>query len=218
MRCDICGNEATHHEIIITGGQHRARNLCDQCARKQGALGAVLPGSQAGLPTLKALEQAMATALSSAADAEGGAEGTHPTNPGPAGPAPGGEKAKAPTPTCPSCGLLFRQFRETGRLGCEGCYEAFAAQLAPLIARAHEGATHHAGRGPARQGAGQPAAPAPPSAPPAELLRRANELRAQLEAAIACEQYERAASLRDQLRRFGGASDVPPAPGREPGQ
>ncbi len=209
MRCDICGNEATHHEIIITGGQHRARNLCDQCARKQGTLGAALPGNPAGLPTLKALEQAMASALASAAGADDAGEEAPAGTAGAADAARGGDKASATTPACPACGLLFRQFRETGRLGCEACYETFAARLAPLIARAHEGATHHVGRGPCRGGELPPALPAPPRAPPAELLRRVNELRAQLEAAIACEQYERAATLRDQLRRLGGG---------EPGQ
>ncbi|MDR0975716.1 MAG: hypothetical protein LBM01_02000 [Christensenellaceae bacterium] len=36
---------------------------------------------------------------------------------------------------CPCCGYSFEDFREFGELGCSECYKAFAAELAPVIAR-----------------------------------------------------------------------------------
>ncbi len=85
--------------------------------------------------------------------------------------------------TCPDCGLKFMEFRARGRLGCPLDYRVFARGLLPLLGRAH-GATRHVGKVARRRGdAG-------------ERLR----LRARLRDAIAREDYEQAARLRDQLR------------------
>src|SRR3954467_14199794 len=84
--------------------------------------------------------------------------------------------------TCPDCGLKFMEFRARGRLGCPNDYSVFARGLLPLVQRIH-GATRHVGKV-ARH---RPAA--------VQRLR----LRTQLRAAIASENYERAAQLRDQL-------------------
>ncbi len=85
--------------------------------------------------------------------------------------------------TCPDCGLKFMEYRARGRLGCPNDYQVFARGLLPLLNRAH-GATRHVGKV-ARI---QPAADA--------RLRT----RTQLRDAIAREDYEEAARLRDQLR------------------
>jgi protein arginine kinase activator len=85
--------------------------------------------------------------------------------------------------TCPDCGLKFMEFRAGGRLGCPLDYRVFARGLLPLLGRAH-GATRHVGKVARRRGdAG-------------ERLR----LRSRLRDAIAREDYEQAATLRDQLR------------------
>jgi protein arginine kinase activator len=86
--------------------------------------------------------------------------------------------------TCPDCGLKFMEFRIGGRLGCPADYEVFRPGLIPLMRRAH-GASRHVGKVPARR---RPEA--------AGRLR----LRAQLRDAIAREDYEQAALLRDRLR------------------
>lgn len=90
------------------------------------------------------------------------------------------EPADAP---CPVCGGNYEQFRERGRLGCPHDYIAFERNLAPLIARTH-GASRHVGKLPARGGDG-----------PGRL-----QLLARLRAAVAREDYETAARLRDELR------------------
>lgn len=87
---------------------------------------------------------------------------------------------------CPDCGARFMEARATGRLGCPADYDAFRPGLLPLIAR-HHGATRHVGKGPRR---GRVAA---------DLIRL--RARAGLRDAIALEDYERAARLRDTLRQ-----------------
>ena len=90
---------------------------------------------------------------------------------------------------CPGCGATLRDFRETGRVGCTQCYTAFDAPLRELLRRLH-GSTHHTGR---RYTGGER---------PREPTREDNsrELREQLRHAIASEQFELAAELRDRLR------------------
>lgn len=89
---------------------------------------------------------------------------------------------------CPNCGVTFARFRQSGTLGCPECYEAFEAQLAPLIERAQNGATHHSGKTPRRAGAS------------VDRQLQVRQLVKELDQAVASEQYERAAKLRDTLR------------------
>ncbi len=84
---------------------------------------------------------------------------------------------------CPDCGIKFMEFRAGGRLGCPQDYKVFAAGLIPLIQRYH-GATRHVGKAARRR----------------EDAGRRLRLRTRLREAIAREDYEEAARLRDQLR------------------
>lgn len=87
--------------------------------------------------------------------------------------------------TCPLCGLKFMEYRAGGRLGCPNDYKVFARGLLPLLGRAH-GASRHVGK----------AAKSRPAAAAIDRLRARVDLRL----AIAREDYEEAARLRDQLR------------------
>jgi len=91
-----------------------------------------------------------------------------------------GELARS---TCPDCGLKFMEFRARGRLGCPNDYRVFAKGLLPLLGHAH-GATRHVGKAPR------------PRADAGDRLR----IRTRLRDAIAREDYEEAARLRDLLR------------------
>lgn len=91
---------------------------------------------------------------------------------------------------CPRCGAALADFRDAGRLGCPECWEVFAGPLTDLVRRLH-GASRHVGeryRAPGVVEAGE--APSP----------TADRLRAELRDAVAAEDFERAARLRDQLR------------------
>lgn len=92
---------------------------------------------------------------------------------------------------CPECGLAWNEFRERGLLGCPACYDAFEEQIGPLLERAHERGTHHVGKRPTEV-SGE-----------ADRQIQVRHLREKLAQAIALEQYEEAASLRDELTGLG---------------
>lgn len=100
------------------------------------------------------------------------------------------ERRRAAT-TCRNCGLTFARFRKTGLLGCSDCYEEFAAKLEPVIARSQNGAVSHVGRVPGSS----------PDVVDRHALRRT--ILEELARAVASEQYERAARLRDRLQTLG---------------
>jgi protein arginine kinase activator len=89
---------------------------------------------------------------------------------------------------CSYCGTSLRDFRASGRLGCARCYGAFEQSLRDLLRRVHGSATHVGRR---YVGADEPA-----------LERDATlaELRGRLADAVRGEEFELAATLRDQIR------------------
>jgi protein arginine kinase activator len=92
---------------------------------------------------------------------------------------------------CPKCGLALTDFKKLGRLGCPGCYQVFNASLKPLVRQIH-GINDHLGK----------AAPASGKIKAAPSENRVERLRQELQAAVLKEEYERAASLRDQIRQL----------------
>jgi protein arginine kinase activator len=94
-----------------------------------------------------------------------------------------------PDVACPSCGMTFAEFQGAGRFGCADDYEAFGELVLPRLERFHD-STQHVGKFPrtgdsTREQAG--------------YLR---SLRAQLKEAVSQEAYERAAKLRDEIRKI----------------
>ena len=97
------------------------------------------------------------------------------------------EKPSAAELACTGCGLKFSDFRESSLLGCPTCYTSFEEPLSPLLERAHQGGTHHVGKVPQRSG-------------DVELRQaRLTRLRSRLDEAVASEDFELAARLRDEL-------------------
>lgn len=92
---------------------------------------------------------------------------------------------------CSFCASTLRDFRQTGRLGCPYCYTAFEQSLRELLAKVH-GQARHTGR----EYSGAPGA--------TQLLRpvSVDRLRERLERAIRAEEFELAATLRDQIREL----------------
>lgn len=91
--------------------------------------------------------------------------------------------------TCPTCGISFENFRETGRLGCANCYEAFENKMIPLIRRIH-GNIEHNGKIPRRAGG------------MLKVKKDIEKLRDELKNAVSHEEYERAAKLRDEIKKL----------------
>ena len=84
---------------------------------------------------------------------------------------------------CPDCGIRYMEFRAGGRLGCPRDYWVFSQGLTSLLHRFH-GATRHVGKEARRH----------------EGAMERLQVRTRLRAAIAREEYEEAARLRDLLR------------------
>lgn len=93
--------------------------------------------------------------------------------------------------SCSECGLSFEDFSRTGRLGCGHCYEAFRASMEELLRRIH-GNTRHRGQRPE-------SSPRPRTSAQTTTLR---QLKADLDRAIADEDFERAAKIRDEIREL----------------
>src|SRR3984957_5296126 len=107
------------------------------------------------------------------------------------GEGPGAAALREPSPAdkqvCPICQITFLEFRNSGRLGCPYDYEVFRDELMPLLENIH-GETRHSGKVPRR---------APRNTQQQTTLI---QLRNELKRAVAAEDYESAARLRDQIK------------------
>lgn len=89
---------------------------------------------------------------------------------------------------CPRCGLAREEFRKTGRLGCPDCYKTFMAELTMAIKAMHHSG-QHLGKIPAREGV------------QTRMKSKIARLQQDLDAAVAREDFEKAAALRDQIKQ-----------------
>jgi protein arginine kinase activator len=99
---------------------------------------------------------------------------------------PSGEKIQ-----CPTCGFTQEDFKKAGRLGCADCYSAFAEGLESLLKTMHKG-TRHVGKAPRGQQTR------------ADATERVKQLSKKLDQAVAREDFEAAAVLRDEIKRLRG--------------
>lgn len=91
--------------------------------------------------------------------------------------------------TCESCGTTHQEFKKGGRLGCEACYHVFRPVLEPLLDGMHAGIKHF-GKVPAR------------SVHKKVTLENEESLQKELRKAVEEENYEKAAELRDRLKKL----------------
>jgi len=105
---------------------------------------------------------------------------------------PGGAELK-----CPHCGFTQADFKKAGRLGCSECYTAFAEGLEGLLKSMHKG-PKHVGKVP--QSLRQVH----------DFAERVKSLQKRLEKAISEEDFEQAASYRDEINQLKQKhSDLP---------
>lgn len=90
---------------------------------------------------------------------------------------------------CPVCGFTQADFKKTGRLGCSACYGVFSDGLSGMLKNMHKG-TAHTGKSPATFRAIR------------QHGEKMKSLQESLNQAVAAEEYERAADLRDQIRQI----------------
>src|SRR5688572_18215401 len=88
---------------------------------------------------------------------------------------------------CPHCGFTQADFKKAGRLGCSECYKVFAEGLESLLKTMHKG-TKHVGKVPQVFRQTQ------------DLADKLKSLQKKLEKAISNEDFETAATLRDEVK------------------
>ena len=93
---------------------------------------------------------------------------------------------------CPSCGFTLEDLRRVRRFGCGECYHTFGDEVAHMVRTMHKGSSH-IGKVPEGLMAAQ------------VRHQRLEELKTKLDAAIASESYEEAASLRDEISQLNDA-------------
>ncbi len=105
------------------------------------------------------------------------------------------EEGKTTKERCSCCESSFADIVESGRVGCSECYTVFRKELMPSLNRLH-GRVKHIGQAPNC----------------VENIQKNNadivkSLKAQLEKAVATEEYEKAAKLRDEIRALEGKGE-----------
>ncbi len=102
---------------------------------------------------------------------------------------------------CPACGSTWSDFKAKGRLGCPNDYQAFGTRMRALVANqlapfGGETETFHVGKAPAGVGI---------AADPSRTALR--ELERRLRQAVASEQYEEAARLKNEMDALRGGGN-----------
>lgn len=90
---------------------------------------------------------------------------------------------------CSTCGLTYEDFGKNGRLGCADCYRSFSKMLLPLIKRIQR-STAHVGKRPGKM------------AKPAGFAHDLKMLQDRLRKTVQMEEFEKAASIRDEIRQI----------------
>jgi len=103
----------------------------------------------------------------------------------------GGSALREEKRSCPICGTSLNRIRKTGKFGCSGCYETFRSMLdlTPYVGKGYAG--------------GRLGTEKPQGEKSVEKERKEDRIaawREELKRAVAQEDYESAAKLRDKIR------------------
>ena len=99
---------------------------------------------------------------------------------------------------CEKCGCSFDDIVKSGRVGCADCYEKFYEKLLPSIQRIH-GKAKHQGKIPEIHGT-----KVSPKEKTAE--EKIQELQLEMKKAIDEQNFERAAVIRDEIKKIKGVN------------
>lgn len=189
MLCEHCKKrEATVKYVEVINGVKTEHNLCTQCASHidMGQYSDLFEGE---FPLGKLLS---------------GLLGMQETDPA---------SEKFSGVVCPVCGTTYEEFVKNSRFGCPDCYSVFDPLIAENI-RHLQGSEKHVGKRPAylARGTEQPkegeqevpgsSTPGAEGPAPLTMEERVRLLRTRLKDAVKREEYEEAASLRDEIHKL----------------
>ena len=175
IQCDVCqSKEAEVFLTQIVGGKMQKVNLCKACSKDRGV------DDPTGFALTELLSGLGTTTVTEQPPVVHG------------GSSVAGETTTTVTAAkCPVCNFTQADLKKTGRLGCSECYQTFSESLGSLLKAMHKG-THHTGKMPATLARRK------------EVTERMKTLQDDLQKAVRDEDYENAASLRDQIRKLSG--------------
>ncbi len=111
---------------------------------------------------------------------------------------------------CSACGTRLEEVRKSGRVGCPACFESFRAELVSFLQRrgrrgAYRGSVPRRFASSGRLSPGPRVSPDEAAEPgrPVSAQPERPDLEGRLQDALAAEDYELAARLRDLLRSLG---------------
>ncbi len=109
---------------------------------------------------------------------------------------------------CPLCNSTFAEILASGKVGCGNCYKAFEKELMPTVSKLHS-LPLHKGKSPIKSAPSSISEEEnkPEEKPKAKRLTKAEriaKLKAEQEKMIKCENFEKAAELRDKIKKLEG--------------
>ena len=175
MICDECQKRPTKvHITRIVNGQKTNLSLCEECAKKYQKYFSPSPNPEQSFSIHKFLAGLLDEDFEEGVPLEFQTEDK-----------------------CPKCGLTYGEFSVHGRLGCGQCYQTFKTRIDPLLEKIH-GNNVHVGKLP-----GQVASAIYEEDIQAdETQQELGKLRSELQALVAEERFEEAATVRDRIREI----------------
>jgi len=104
----------------------------------------------------------------------------------------------AETLKCDNCGLTADELESSDslvRMGCPACYKAFASMVNPLLGKIHYGTVHRSTSNGSYAGQNSPDEEA-------QSKNYIRKLKEEMTQAVVAENYEEAANIRDQIRKY----------------
>ena len=98
------------------------------------------------------------------------------------------------SPRCPKCGTSFDEIARDGRVGCADCYRTFYDKLLPSIQRIHGKIKH----------SGKTVSAAPEQQKVESVEEKIEKLKAAMNDAVAKQDFENAAKIRDEIKALEG--------------
>lgn len=104
---------------------------------------------------------------------------------------------------CPVCNSSFSEISASGKVGCGNCYKIFAKELMPTVAKLHS-LPIHKGKSPNKSVEKVPVSEPKPKAKRLTKEEKIAKLKSEQEEMIKCENFEKAAELRDKIKKLEG--------------
>lgn len=204
MLCDICNKKkAKIYYTEIINGEKREQHICEDCAAEYSNF--IGKGGAGGVSIGNILS---------------GILGSY---------AKGKSEKKDGDRVCSQCGMTEKELLSKGKFGCMHCYDTFGSVIGNNL-RVIQGADMHFGKRPAKQvihkineekSGGAKAKPATDKKEVSEKkssrsaaaagrkkLTKLEELQLMLQKAIAIEEYEEAAKLRDEIKAIRDSEEA----------